>query len=95
MQRRQLLRRGAAFFSVIAAGPLITACGGGNGNGNAGQGPGSGDSGPPLGTHVFGLGVASITERGAGAGRCQCTRQPPWPSSSPRVGAPQAAATPN
>ena len=59
MQRRQLLRRGAAFFSVIAAGPLITACGGGNGNGNAGQGPGSGDSGPPLGTHVFGLGVAS------------------------------------
>ena len=57
MQRRQLLRRGAAFFSVIAAGPLITACGGGNGN--VPQPPGSGDSGPPLGTHVFSLGVAS------------------------------------
>lgn len=56
MERRELLRRSAAFFSVIAAGSLVTACGG---DGDAQPDNGTVDNRPPQGTYVFGLGVAS------------------------------------
>ena len=46
MQRRRFLRQGAAFFSVITAGPLLTACGGD-------------DWHEPSGRYTFDMGVAS------------------------------------
>ena len=55
MQRRELLRRSAAFFSVITAGSILSACGGDDDT-PAAPAP---DTRPPAGTYRFDLGVAS------------------------------------
>ncbi len=52
MQRRELLRRSAAFFSVITAGSVLSACGGDD------DAPAT-EPGPPEGSFRFDLGVAS------------------------------------